>query len=253
MQYRLTDPYLDPTTSASQSAQSSSYYSEHSVYLRRSYWCYRPNEKHEGPPSQTPASRSGAITFGCLATPWKVNHAVLSAAAEVLGRVRNSRLVLIAMEGSPRRRIGEFFARRGIALDRLIFHPLLPLQEYFDAYRDIDIALDTFPGAGGTTTCDALWAGTPLVTLAGMSATQRGGVSILTNLDLPELVASSPQVYVSLAAELANDPPRLQSLRRSLRDRMRASPLMDEQGFACDIESAYRTMWREWCSAPSAA
>ena len=126
----------------------------------------------------------------------------------------------------------------------------LPAAEYFDLHQRIDAALDTFPYGGGTTTCDALWMGVPVVSLAGRTAVGRGGVSILSNIGLPELIAASPEQYVRVAAELAHDLSRLSRLRATLRDRMQASPLMNAPRFARGVEAAYRTMWQRWCAAP---
>ena len=108
------------------------------------------------------------------------------------------------------------------------------------------MALDPFPYGGGTTTCDALWMGVPVVSLAGQTAVGRGGLSILSNLGLTDLVAHDVRQYVRIAADLANDLPRLGQLRATLRERMQSSPLMDAPRFARGVEAAYRTMWRRW-------
>jgi predicted O-linked N-acetylglucosamine transferase (SPINDLY family) len=122
------------------------------------------------------------------------------------------------------------------------------MAEYFGSYQRIDVALDPFPYGGGTTTCDALWMGVPVVSLAGQTAVGRGGVSILSNVGLPELIAQTPEHYVQVAAKLAQDLPRLSQLRATLRERMQASPLMNAPRFARNVEAAYRTMWRRWCA-----
>jgi predicted O-linked N-acetylglucosamine transferase (SPINDLY family) len=107
--------------------------------------------------------------------------------------------------------------------------------------------LDTYPYNGHTTTCDALWMGVPVVSLAGQTAVGRGGLSILSTIGLPELVADSQELYVRLASDLAHDSGRLGELRSTLRQRMAQSPLMDAPRFARNIEAAYRQMWRTWC------
>jgi predicted O-linked N-acetylglucosamine transferase (SPINDLY family) len=112
--------------------------------------------------------------------------------------------------------------------------------------------LDTFPYTGHSTSLDALWMGVPVVSLTGPSAVSRGGLSILSNLGLPELAASTEADYVRLAVELARDLPRLAALRATLRERLQASPLMDAPRFARQIEAAYRTMWHRWCTQQSA-
>ena len=112
----------------------------------------------------------------------------------------------------------------------------------------MDIALDTFPYHGTTTTCEAMWMGVPVVSLAGQRHVSRVGVSLLNNVGLPELVANTPEEYVRIAVDLANDLPRLQELRSTLRQRMEQSPLMDAPRFARNVEAAYRQMWRKWCA-----
>ena len=116
-------------------------------------------------------------------------------------------------------------------------------------YNQIDVALDPFPYGGGTTTCDALWMGVPVVTLAGRTAVGRGGVSILSQLGLESLVAADPARYLEIATDLAGDAPRLHDLRRQLRARMKTSRLSDGVAFARDLEAALRGMWRRHCAA----
>jgi predicted O-linked N-acetylglucosamine transferase (SPINDLY family) len=124
----------------------------------------------------------------------------------------------------------------------------MPLLDYYRLYNTIDIGLDTFPYGGGTTTCDAMWMGVTTVSLAGRTAVGRGGVSILSNVGLAELVAGTEADYCRFAAELAADLQRLGQLRSTLRERMKASPLMDGPRFARNMEAAYRQMWRRWCA-----
>ena len=113
----------------------------------------------------------------------------------------------------------------------------------------MDIYLDPFPHAGHTTSMDALWMGVPLITLAGRTAVGRGGVFLLANLGLQDLIAHSEPQYVEKAITLARDLPRLAELRSILRRRLEQSPLMDPPRFARNIESIYRRMWRMWCGA----
>jgi predicted O-linked N-acetylglucosamine transferase (SPINDLY family) len=139
-----------------------------------------------------------------------------------------------------------FMADHGIAPERLLVSHV-PSQEYFQTYGRMDIALDPFPYCGGTTTCDALWMGVPVVTLCGRIAAGRAGASILSNAGLAELIAHSPDEYERIVADLAGDLPRLRELRLTLRRRMQSSPLMDTAGYARSVEDAYREMWRQWC------
>lgn len=123
-----------------------------------------------------------------------------------------------------------------------------PWFEYARTYERIDIALDPFPWAGGITTCDALWMGVPVVTLAGRMAVGRGGVSILSNIGLTDFIAPDARRYLEIAVDLAADLPRLAELRGSMRARMLKSPLMDAPRFARNVEAAYRQIWRNHCA-----
>jgi predicted O-linked N-acetylglucosamine transferase (SPINDLY family) len=114
-------------------------------------------------------------------------------------------------------------------------------------YGQIDIALDTFPYHGTTTTCEALWMGIPVVTMAGAMHVSRVGVSLLSNVGAAELIARDADQYVKIAADLAADLPRLANMRATLRQRIENSALTDGRRLARDIEAAYRTMWRAWC------
>jgi len=116
-----------------------------------------------------------------------------------------------------------------------------------ELYQRIDINLDTTPYTGHTTTLDSLWMGVPVVTLTGETAVSRGSASILQNVGLAELIATDANQFAELATQLAGDLPRLSGLRRSLRERMKRSPLMNEQQFARDMEALYRQAWRTWC------
>jgi predicted O-linked N-acetylglucosamine transferase (SPINDLY family) len=240
--YRFTDPLLDPPGSQD------GFYSEKSVGLPDTYWCYAADERSPEVNS-LPALASGEVTFGCLNNFSKVSPDVLDVWMQLLRSLPNSRLILHAHEGSHRQRVRDLLQHQGIDPRRLKFAGKVSLPEYFALHRQIDIGLDPFPYNGGTTTCDALWMGVPVVTLTGRTAVGRGGASVLRNVGLPELVAETPQQYVEIALALAADLPRVAELRRTLRARMQASPLMDAPRFAQNVEAAYREMWRNWCAA----
>jgi predicted O-linked N-acetylglucosamine transferase (SPINDLY family) len=121
-------------------------------------------------------------------------------------------------------------------------------QLYLSTYRSIDIALDTVPYNGHTTSLDALWMGVPVITLVGATVVGRAGLCHAMNLGLPELIARTPEQFVSIAVGLAEDIGRLSSLRAGLRARMERSPLMDGARFTRNMEAAYRGVWRRWCS-----
>lgn len=133
-------------------------------------------------------------------------------------------------------------------IDRLELRGPEMLQSgHLGIYGQVDIALDTFPYNGTTTTCEALWMGVPVVTMAGAVHASRVGASLLAQVGLDHLVTHTTDDYIRCAARLAADIDALAHLRASLRERIVASPLCDEKGFAAAVEDAYRTTWRAWC------
>ena len=238
MDYRLTDPYLDPPgTEAGK-------YSEASIHLE-SFWCYDPMRTDAV--GEPPVLHNGCVTFGCLNNFAKVNDGVLSLWSRVLAAVPGSRLLMQAPAGSSRQRVLDKLAAAGVDASRAEFVGILPRPEYLRTYRRIDITLDTFPYNGHTTSMDSLWMGAPVVTLIGQTVAGRAGWSQLNNLQLPDLAANDEAQFIRIAADLAADVPRLRELRATLRERMRASPLIDAKRFARSMEAAFRTMWRRWC------
>jgi predicted O-linked N-acetylglucosamine transferase (SPINDLY family) len=139
-------------------------------------------------------------------------------------------------------------AAAGIAAPRLRLVPYVSLQDYFGWFDAVDIALDTAPYSGGTTTCDALWMGVPVLTAPGTRSASRSAASILATVGLADWIASGPADYADRAVRFAGDAGLLKALRTTLRPRMQASPLMDEAGFTRDLENAYRRMWRQYCN-----
>jgi predicted O-linked N-acetylglucosamine transferase (SPINDLY family) len=238
--YRLTDPYLDPP------GERDGDYAEISFRLPETFWCYDPLTDHPSP-GPLPAVDAGRATFGCLNNFSKVNRATVSLWAGVLKAVAGSRLLLLSPRGRHRERVLEQFAHAGIEANRVEFVEYRPRPEYLELYRRIDLGLDTIPYNGHTTSLDSLWMGVPVVTRVGRTAVGRAGWSQLSNLGLTELVARSDEEFVSIASGLARDLPRLAQLRSTLRARMQRSPLMDATRFARQVELAYRQMWREWC------
>jgi protein O-GlcNAc transferase len=150
---------------------------------------------------------------------------------------------------SVQQALRDAFRAHGIGGDRLILHGGNDSHaEHLRRYHEIDIALDPFPYNGTTTTCDALWMGVPVVTLEGRTHVARVGVSLLNHLGLTEWIAHSAPEYVEIAGRWAADTQQLAALRRQLRTRMASSPLTSARTFTRHLESAYRSMWRQWCA-----
>jgi protein O-GlcNAc transferase len=238
--YRLTDPYLDPPAED----ERDHWYSERSVRLPKTYWCYEPGVATPEV-NALPAISRGYVTFASLNNFSKASAATLSAWGRILDSTKNSRLLLHAHRGAHRHKLLATFAGWGIAGERIVFVDTVPMTDYFKLYHLVDIALDTFPYAGGTTTCDALWMGVPVVSLAGRAAFSRGGLSILSNVGHPELAAESIEQYVAKSIELAGDLRRLGEMRHLLRGAMQRSPVMDGAGFARDVEACFERMNHE--------
>jgi predicted O-linked N-acetylglucosamine transferase (SPINDLY family) len=240
--YRLTDPIVDPP------GMTEAFHTEKLLRLPRTQWCYRPPD--EAPAVvDAPAVGNGYVTFGNATNLAKVTPKTLDMWSQVLREVPGSRLALKSTsfaDESTRQLVRDSFAARGVANDRLHFEPSGDLRSYFDFTNTLDICLDTFPFTGGTTTCHTLWMGVPVVTLAGQTSVSRVAASVLTNVALADLVANTPQQFVELAKPLAADATRLSTLRVNLRKMMKDSALCDAVGFARDLESAYRTLWRAW-------
>lgn len=221
-----------------------------------SFWCFEPPEQAPpvGPP---PVQGNGYVTFGSFNNLPKLSPTTVALWARVLQAVPAGRLVLQALafaDASTRERVRERFAACGIAPERLHIRELtLAFDRFLTGYGEIDIALDPLPFNGGTTTCQALWMGVPVITLPGEHFYSRMGLSVLRHLELDELVADSAAAYVRIAAALAADRERLAALRRTLRERMRASALCDGPGAARALETSYRAMWRAWCAGQGRA
>jgi len=242
MDYRLSDPYLDPPAAGDE------YYSEKTFRLPDTFWCFDPLTNALAV-NDLPALKNGYITFGSLNNFCKVNTAVLKVWGQVLRATHRSRLVLLAPEGSHRQWVCDVLEQEGVAPDRVTFFARQPRQKYLELFYGIDIGLDTIPYNGHTTSLDALWMGVPVVTIVGNTVVGRAGLCQCNNLGLLELVAESPDEFVQIATKLAGNLPRLKELRQTLRRRMEQSPLMDAPRFTKNVEAAYRTIWQRWCSA----
>jgi predicted O-linked N-acetylglucosamine transferase (SPINDLY family) len=172
---------------------------------------------------------------------------VLSLWARILVEVPDSRLVLVGIpEGAARDAVTACLAGAGVAADRLLITGRVPLQDYFRRLGDVDLALDTTPYSGGTTTCDSLWMGTAGPHASAKPAGLAKCRGILSVAGLTEWIASSPDDYVARAVAFARNGETLATRRDIVRAHMRESPLMDEPSFAHHVEDAYRKMWRAW-------
>jgi protein O-GlcNAc transferase len=247
MDYRLTDPYLDPADDVV------GRYSETSVRLPDSFWCYDPLTGDEPAVSSLPALLRGDVSFGNFNGISKINEAVIRLWSSVLSAVDGSRMTLLAPTGRVRQAILNLFVENGVRPDRISFVETQPRLPYLKEYQRIDLVLDTFPYNGHTTTLDAFWMGVPVVSLVGETVVGRAGLSMHRHVGLADLVAHSAEQFVGIAVELSGNLARLNEMRQNLRPTMQHSPLMDFSRFARGIEAAYRGMWKEWCYRPEGA
>jgi len=250
MDYRITDEQQDPP------GMTERYHTEQLVRLPNSCWCYTADE--DAPDvAEPPVLKNGYVTFGSLNKIVKVSEPCAKLWAQVLEAVPRSRLLLsvaqppsaVSEDSQPGAAVPQRLSQMGLPVDRVdLIGKTATHREYLERFNRIDIALDTFPFNGITTTCDGLWQGVPCVSLAGDTSVSRAGRSILHAANLPELATDTPEAFVRIACVLARDLGRLRELRAAMRQRLAASPLMDHRRFARDLDSAYRQMWRVWCA-----
>jgi predicted O-linked N-acetylglucosamine transferase (SPINDLY family) len=225
------------------------HYRERVLRLPGGYASFDPpaDAPKPGPP---PALASGRVTFGCFNNPAKLSPPTVVAFAAVLRQVPGARLVLKYRgfdDPTLAARLRAQFAAAGVEPERVELHGGAARAEFVAAYREIDIALDSFPFAGGVTTCEALWMGVPVVTLPGATFASRHGLSHLSSVGLAdELAARDVDDYVARAVGLAQDLGRLATLRSGLRERLGRSPLCDGDRVADELLQALRGAWRTW-------
>ena len=240
--YRLSDNLTNPP-------DSQEFYTEELLRLGEIFTCYRPPECA---PAVTPlpADEKGYITFGSFKNNCKINPQLIALWAEVLKATENSQLLLRFERGDDEAIQSHYhrqFERSGIASDRIRISGWKPFDEHLRFYGQVDIALDTWPFNGHTTTCHALWMGVPVISLVGQSHASRIGLSILNSIGLEFFAASNPGEYVSKAAALAQNRQSLAKIRATMRQRMAASTLCNPKKFTEALELVFRKIWRRWC------
>jgi len=244
MDYWICDDKTNPA------GLTDNYYSESLLQLPGCFICFKP-PANAPQPGEAPCTKNGYITFGSFNNYAKVSKIVLELWAEILNSVPDSHLLLkSACLGNPSQKqlVTDFFKSRNIESHRLQLEGYEASRSgHLDKYADMDIALDTFPYNGTTTTCEALWMGVPVITLSEKNHRSRVGKTLLENADLEELVANSKEEYVSLASELANDQNRLIKYRNNLRTILSNSVITDGNKFTASLEAAYKSIWKKWC------
>jgi predicted O-linked N-acetylglucosamine transferase (SPINDLY family) len=222
------------------------YFSERIVHLPG---CYQPNDRQRPIASPGPSRvdcnlPEGSFVFCCFNNNFKIVPAIFDRWMRLLRAVPNSVLWLIATNRFVVENLRREAIARGVAAERLVFAPPIPLPEHLARHRHADLFLDTLPYNAHTTASDALWAGLPVLTCRGATFAGRVAASLLHAVGLPELVTDSLDHYERLAFELATDAARLAAMRHRLLVNRRTAPLFDGGAFASGLEAAYEIMWR---------
>jgi predicted O-linked N-acetylglucosamine transferase (SPINDLY family) len=240
MDYFLGDPYLT-------SENEKNHFTEKLWKLSETWLCLTP----PSPPipiSDLPALKNGYVTYGCFGNLSKMNSGVIKQWATILQNTADSKLLLKSKQLADIQVVNDIrdrFTDHGINSDRLVLEGPSSRKEYLEAYNRIDIVLDTFPYPGGTTSCEALWMGVPVLTLKGDRFLSHLGESIAHNAGQADWIAEDSNAYVSKASVFASDAQMLATIRMTLRDRVLKSPLFDAQRFANNFGVALWGMWRQ--------
>jgi len=244
--FRITDRITDPRPDAEQ------WYTERLLHIDNLFLCYQPPA--DSPPVERSRRRESEVVFCSFNNIAKVNDDTVRLWSRILAEVPTSRLVIKSASlgfADTVDRALECFERNGVAADRLELRGWInDRQNHLELYNTADIALDTFPYNGTTTTCEALWMGVPVVSRAGAAHMSRVGAAILGCAGLHDLVAQTEAEYVDIAIGLALDRARRMSLRAGLRNTLLSSPLLDQAGFTRRLERQFRTAWASWCDLP---
>ena len=233
MDWRLTDEWVDPQESEGNSI-------ERLWKLAGGFCCYRPPES-----APEVVEREGEVRFGSFNNLAKISPCRVELWGQILSGVKGSKLVVQAKgadQPSVRARMMGVLSKHGIGSERVEFVGVRPMGEYLRMVSSVDVMLDTYPFNGHTTTCHGLWMGAAVVTRHGSVSVSRVGLSLMNMIGLGELAVGSDQEYVERAEELAGDRARMKELRRTMRQRMRSSPLMDGKRLAREVEKAFTAM-----------
>lgn len=241
--YRITDEHTDPLTI------SDPYYSERLFRLKEGFLCYQ-GDTSVPTTADPPVLKNENITFGSFNNSNKITDDVVAIWCDILRAVPNSSLLLKShhfQSRDLRELLLQKFDNLGVSENAVRLESRIEnSRKHLEFYSNIDIALDPFPYNGTTTTCEALWMGVPVVTVAGETHASRVSSGILKQINMDSLIAPSIKDYASTAVQLANDHIELCRLRRTLRERMIQSPLCDASNFTEALESAYETMWNHY-------
>lgn len=245
--YRIADEYTEP-----EGAENFS--SEKIIRLPGGFHCY--SALADSPDvAPLPSKKNGHITFGSFNNFAKCSNETIFLWSEIMKNVPNSKIVLKALSLGDKY-VQEYayktFKTFGIERDRItMLARTSSLRKHFEKYGEIDIALDTYPYNGTTTSCEAMWMGVPLVSFFGPNHASRVGLSLLSHVGLQQLAAGSPEDYVNKAVALANEEELRTELRATMRQRLINSPILNAEHFARKFEAAMSAIWNVYCENPT--
>ena len=242
--YFLSDKICVPDQNSAEN------FTEEIIRLENCNLCYAPGVVREIPTAGkiAPVMKNNFVTFGSFNNFAKVTDEILNLWRAILEKIPDSILVIkskICSIEQGREIVKERLQKIGFSLKRIELRPYSP--DYLEQYRDIDIALDTFPYTGGATTCEALYMGVPVISLRGKSHGSKFGESILTAADLRELIAKNPMDYIKKAVHMGNRKELISGYHSGLREHLLKSPLMDAKKYMNELEKYYRAMWKKFC------
>ena len=235
--YLIADPVMIPK-------ENQKHYVEKIVYLPS----FQVNDSKDLPPEITLTRKDVGLpeegfVFCCFNNTYKFTPTIFDSWARILNQVDDSVLIVYANNELSKTNLAKEIVKRGVSAERLIFGDSLPKPKYLARYRTADLFLDTHPYNAGTTASDALKMGLPMITYLGQSYQARMGASILTSINLPELITNTPEEYESLAIELATNPDKLKAIKDKLASNLKTAPLFDTKRFTKNLESAYTKMY----------
>jgi predicted O-linked N-acetylglucosamine transferase (SPINDLY family) len=227
--------------------------SERLVYLERGTDAFE-HPANAPAPNPLPAAATGYVTFGSFNAFRKLNPALVGAWCQILSQLPTARLVIGNISSAHEEPLlRRAFESHKVSLDRVRFQPRQSLHDFLAAHHDIDIALDSFPYNGGTTTYHSLWMGVPVISCVADRTAGRVGLSILNSVGLADFTARNADEYVKIATSIPQDLDRLARLRGSLRAEMAANPKLQPSAVAASLEKIYRDAWKSYCEAESDA
>jgi protein O-GlcNAc transferase len=236
MDYRITDAFADPPSITDR------LYTEKLIRFCRTAWVYLAPES-QAAPAAPPRLNSDRFVFGCLNNPQKISAGSIGLWGGVLQQNPEARLLLLAANQTHEEELRLSFTKQGVRADQLCFVPKTGLNGYLEYHQRIDVMLDPFPYNGGVTTCDSLWMGVPVLTIAGDSYVSRQGVSILSNVGLSDFIAETPDAFLEKARALAGSRVTLAKMRTELRARLQQSPMMDYASYARELGRRIEELW----------